>query len=271
MRRLIKVSNGVYGGRSIEDMELDKYTLLILGAGGHGKVAADAALKTEKYRRVCFLDDADIKQCMNFPVIGRCDQVFDKVRTCEIFVAIGNANVRKRFIEKLEAQGAEIATLIHPDAVVGRSVQIGIGSIVMAGAVLNSECKLGKGCIVNTCSSVDHECCIGDYVHISVGAHVAGAVDIGSGTWIGAGAVVNNNLHITDSCMIGSGAVVIKNIEEKGTYVGVPARRIKMNRTMEVSVKEGCEAGGIWGGVILRIKVASLLLLLARVQAWCGR
>lgn len=222
---MTETNNGVYGGRAIADMELDKYTLLILGAGGHGKVAADAAMKTNKYRRVCFLDDADIGQCMNFPVIGRCSQVFDMVSTCEIFVAIGNADIRKHFIEKLESQRSEIATLIHPSAVIGQGVEIGVGSIVMAGAVLNSECIIGKGCIVNTCSSVDHECRIGDYVHISVGAHVAGAVDIGDGTWIGAGAVVNNNLHITDSCMIGSGAVVVKSIEERGTYVGVPARK----------------------------------------------
>lgn len=87
----------------------------------------------------------------------------------EIFVAIGNADVRKKFIETLVEQGAAIATLIHPNAVIGEGVQIGIGSIVMAGAVLNPECKIGKGCIVNTCASVDHDCCIGAYVHISVG------------------------------------------------------------------------------------------------------
>ena len=56
---------------------------------------------------------------------------------------------------------------------------------------------------------------------------MAGTVSIGAGTWIGAGATVSNNLQICGGCMIGAGAVVIKSITESGTYVGVPAEKIK--------------------------------------------
>lgn len=215
--------------------------LLIVGAGGHGKVAADIAVKSNRYGRICFLDDAPLEQCTGFPVIGNCKEVFEYISAYQIFIAVGNADVRKYFLEALTDKGAEVVSLIHPTAAIGRDVQIGIGSIVAAGAVLNPECIIGKGCIVNTCASVDHDCRIGDYVHVAVGAHVAGAVTVGSGTWIGAGTVVNNNLHITDSCMIGSGAVVIKDIEERGTYVGVPARKIDMEE------KTG-KSEGMWGG-----------------------
>ena len=60
-----------------------------------------------------------------------------------------------------------------------------------------------------------------------MGAHIAGTVTVGQSTWIGAGAVVSNNLRICDNVMIGAGAVVIRDIEEPGTYVGVPARKIR--------------------------------------------
>lgn len=50
---------------------------------------------------------------------------------------------------------------------------------------------------------------------------------IGDRVWIGAGAVVNNNVAIYGSSMIGAGAVVIKNIEELGTYVGIPVKKVK--------------------------------------------
>lgn len=96
----------------------------------------------------------------------------------------------------------------------------------MAGAVVNPGSTIGKGCIINTCSSVDHDCQIGDYVHISIGAHLAGTVILGKNTWVGAGATISNNIEITSCCMIGAGAVVINDIIEKGTYVGVPARKI---------------------------------------------
>ena len=49
---------------------------------------------------------------------------------------------------------------------------------------------------------------------------------IGLKTWIGAGAIVLNNLSICDNCIVGAGAVVIKDLEEEGTYIGVPAKRL---------------------------------------------
>lgn len=202
----------------------------IIGTGGHGKVVADIAAR-KGYDDIFFFDDNNQNStCGAYPVVGTCDGLLRYIDKCEVFVAIGNAAVRKKLLEDLINRGAAIATLVHPDAVVGAGVQIGLGSAVMAGAVLNPECKIGRGCIVNTCASVDHDCRLGDYVHISVGAHVAGTVTIGNDTWIGAGAIVNNNLHITDSCMIGSGAVVIDDIVERGTYVGVPARMLRMER-----------------------------------------
>ena len=46
-------------------------------------------------------------------------------------------------------------------------------------------------------------------------------------TGLGTGATLVNNIRICDECLIGAGAVVIKNIDKNGTYVGVPARKIK--------------------------------------------
>ena len=43
---------------------------------------------------------------------------------------------------------------------------------------------------------------------------------------IGAGATVKNNTSICGECIIGAGAVVVKNIDQSGTYIGVPARMI---------------------------------------------
>jgi len=96
----------------------------------------------------------------------------------------------------------------------------------MAGAVINCCSTIGKGCIINTGATIDHDNCIGDYVHISPGVHTAGGVKIGNGSWLGIGSVVINNIDIHSGCTIGAGAVVVNNITEKGTYVGVPARKV---------------------------------------------
>ncbi len=202
--------------------------LVIIGASGHGRVAADVA-RRRGYREIVFLDDnRELRNCGKYPVIGTAAdfrRLVDEMRIpSEFFVAIGNAGIREALQKKLEYAGGTPVTLVHPDAVIGDEVRIGAGSVMMAGAVINPGTVIGGGCIINTSSSVDHDCMLGDYVHIAVGAHVAGNVVIGNAAWIGAGATISNNLRICDRCVIGAGAVVVSDIRKRGKYVGIPAK-----------------------------------------------
>lgn len=204
-----------------------KKKLLIIGASGHGKVVADIALKMNKWQSIAFLDDnKDIKTSIGLEVIGTSDDVFKHIDEYEIFVGIGNNTTRQRVHEMLETFGASIPVLIHPNAVVGEQVEVGFGTVVMAGVVINCCTSIGKGCIINTGSTVDHDNCIEDYVHISPGVHLAGTVKVGNGSWLGIGSVVSNNITITNGCKVGAGSVVVKDITEPGVYVGVPVRRV---------------------------------------------
>lgn len=201
--------------------------LIIIGASGHGKVVADIAV-LNGYEDIVFLDnDRGIKECAGFPVFGP-DSMAAELEG-DIFVAVGNADIRKRLMER--DCGRHFPILIHPSAVVASSAIIGEGSVIMAGAVINPGALIGKGVIVNTSSSIDHDCVVEDYVHIAVGAHLSGTVTVGCGTWIGAGATISNNVNICGGCMIGAGAIVIKDINEQGTYIGVPAKEIKKQKT----------------------------------------
>lgn len=193
--------------------------LVIVGASGHGKVAADIAIKVG-YTDVVFVDDDVSKtDCAGFPIIGRIQDA--RNLEGDKFVAIGNSAIRQKFMEEFTT-----VKLIHPNAVISRRVTIEEGTIIMAGAVINSDTYIGRGCIINTCASIDHDCSLGNYSHVAVGAHLCGTVKIGDSTWIGAGATISNNVCVTENCVIGAGAVVVNNIENKGTYVGVPAREI---------------------------------------------
>ena len=201
--------------------------LVIVGAGGHGRVAADVAKKMGEYDEVFFLDDCTTGTSGGYTIKGRICDARAYVDDSVFFVAVGNNEVRKKIMLSLEKMGSEIATLIHPSAQIGSDVSIEAGTILMAGSVVNNGSKIGKGVIVNTCASVDHDCVIDDFVHISVGAHIAGTVRVGEQTMLGAGATVINNVCICDRCVIGAGAVVVGEISDSGTYVGVPARKIK--------------------------------------------
>lgn len=198
--------------------------LVIIGAGGHGNVIADIAVKNG-YSDIVFLDDdPGAEECGGFSVAGKTSDI-EKYKDCDFIVAIGNPEVREQITRKLE--GFRLVTLIHPAAVIGRNVEIGKGTVVMAGAVINPQTKIGEGCIINTCSSVDHNSCIADFVHVSIGAHLGGTVFVGKGTWIGAGVTVSNDISICECCMIGAGAVVVSNIDQPGTYIGVPVFKIR--------------------------------------------
>ena len=199
--------------------------LIIVGASGHGEVVSDIAM-LNGYTDIAFLDDDEtVGECNAYPVLGRIVTA-PRYPKADFIVAIGNANARERIQNLLIENGLNVVSLVHPKAVVAKHVDIGVGSVVMAGVVINTNTVIGRGCIINTCASVDHDCCISGFVHVSVGAHIAGGVDIGLRTWIGIGAAVVNNIVISRDCMIGAGAVVIDNIVQPGTYVGVPARRI---------------------------------------------
>lgn len=197
-----------------------KVKLTIIGASGHGKVVADIA-RLNGYDTIEFLDDdPTVLSCGGYPVVGNTDRIV----IGDSFVAIGNADTRKKL-----SNSKKNITLIHPSAIIAEGVEIGEGSVVMAGVVINSGTVIGKGCIINTSSSIDHDCLIGDFCHIAVGSHLCGTVKVGKMTWIGAGATVSNNVNICGDCTIGAGAVVVNDIKEPGIYVGVPAKMIKRN------------------------------------------
>ncbi len=200
--------------------------VIIIGASGHGKVVADIVVQSGD-QALGFLDDAiDLPgEICGIPVLGAVSE-YSKYPEAWFVIAIGSAAVRRKIADSMP--DVRWYTAIHPSAVVSpMETAIGRGTVVMANAVINPCARIGRHCIINTSAVVEHDNQIGDYAHISVGAKLAGTVTIGESTWVGIGAVVSNNLTICPECMIGAGAAVVKNIEEHGTYVGVPARKVK--------------------------------------------
>ncbi len=191
--------------------------LLIIGAGGHGRVAADIASHCG-YRDIAYLDDTPREG-----VIGTVADARLYLEKADFFVAIGDSYVRQRIQCELDAMGASVITLIHPHAVVAGGAVIGRGVMLAAGAIICVDAVIGDGVIVNTAASVDHDSRVGAFSHVSVGAHVCGTVQIGKRSWIGAGATVINNMVIGDDCMIGAGAEGVKPITDSGLYKGIPA------------------------------------------------
>lgn len=198
--------------------------LVIIGAGGHGKVIADNALKNG-YTDIKFLDDCTVGECMGFPIVGTSADA-EKLNDgkTDFIIGIGNNAIRKKIAKKYSVNWV---SLIHPSSQIAVNVTIGKGTVIMANAVVNPCAEIGNHCIINTAAVVEHDNVIEDYVHISPRAALGGTVCVGEETHIGIGATVINNIEICGKCIIGASSAVIRNIENSGTYVGVPARKIK--------------------------------------------
>lgn len=200
-------------------------TLVVVGAGGHGKVVADAAEASGRWQNIVFVDKRwpELKSCAHWLVVAQNVNDFPSAEYLDFIVAIGDNRTRARVFGQCVEAGLNPVSIIHPSAVISRYAEIGLGSVVFAGSVINIGAKLGICTIVNTGATIDHDCEIGEYVHISPGANLAGEVTVGYFSWIGIGASVKQCLTITGDVVVGAGACVVSNILDPGTYVGVPA------------------------------------------------
>ncbi|WP_299667899.1 acetyltransferase [uncultured Ruegeria sp.] len=201
--------------------------LVILGAGGHGRVVADIAEQLG-WGEIVFLDpNWESLQCSGiWPVIesDRAEVLLNQPDYSEFVVGVGDNSQRAFLQNRLEDLGLPVATLVHPNAVVSRHANIAQGSVISAGAVVNVGSKIERGCIVNTNACVDHDCTIGPFCHVAPGAQLAADVTLRERVFVGLGASVRNGTTILSDAVVGAGAAVVTTVEQKQVVVGTPAR-----------------------------------------------
>lgn len=186
----------------------------LIGYGGHAReVMAQMGKKLP-----CFVDD----EYMNENTLPL--STFDP-KKYKVMVVLGNSKDRYDIVQKLPKE-TKYFSWFHPTSLIMKNVEIGEGSFVGAHCILTTNIKIGRHAILNRGNQVGHDCVIGDYFSMMPGAIVSGNVKIYDCVYMGCNSSIREKISIHSLSTIGMGASVVSNINDNGTYVGVPAKKL---------------------------------------------
>ncbi|WP_394838064.1 NeuD/PglB/VioB family sugar acetyltransferase [Pendulispora rubella] len=201
--------------------------LIVLGGGEHARVVIDAARsRPGEWTELGYSDRQPVPatdERLGLSWLGQDDEVLEKYGERAFFV-LGVGDPRRRRLIAERHPGVRWANVVHLNARVSPSVQVGHGIVVMAGAILNTGAKLGDHAIVNTGAIVEHDVSVGTLVHVGPAVAIGGGALIGDRATLGLGARIRDHVTVGADAVVGMGAVVVGNVETGLTVVGVPAR-----------------------------------------------
>jgi len=155
------------------------------------------------------------------------DEVIEKISSkFRFLIAIGNPEIRSNLAQKLKQKKLQQKTFVHPKSCISSKSSIALGSIIYPNVTIHKGVVLGDNVLVNSNATIGHETTVDEFSNIGPGASIGGCCKIGREVYIGIGASIIENIVISDQTLIGAGAVVIFDTKSKGTYVGVPAKKI---------------------------------------------
>lgn len=179
-----------------EDVLDDEPRIVIVGAGGYGRLALDVLVSAGfEHWIMGFYDDAHkalSERVRGFPILGDIAMLKSmlSVETVQVIVAITSNKDRLRVANSIRGLGGQFTTAIHPMAYVSDEASVGDGSVVAAGAVIHPGAVLGSHCYSGPQTVVDRD------------------AEVGAGVWISAGAVVGSGAHVGARVVLGQNSCV---------------------------------------------------------------
>lgn len=207
----------------------------IYGTNGMGRELREIALLMNKHEkcweRIVFIDDTKaagiLKGCEMIPF----DQFEKKYspKDIQIVIGMGEPSYKEAVWKRVKTAGYSLATIIHPDAEIAPSAELGEGVVVRKGSIISSDSKVGNNVIIQSYVIVGHDARVGNHCQISSFTDIAGHCEIGDRVFIGLNSCVKEETTIGNDAIISMGSVVMKNVSPSIIMMGNPARAIGEN------------------------------------------
>lgn len=212
--------------------------LVVVGAGEHARVVAEAAHAGGAWRPTGYTDRLDGVSADRPPEAGGralprlgtdealADRLADLAPADRPWLVLGFGGPPAARARAVAAFGPEArwGTVVHPAAWVSPTAALGAGVVVLAGAVVNTGAVLDDHAIVNSGAVVEHDARVGAHAHVAPGATIGGGAAIGGGAFVGLGAAVRDHVRVGSGATVGMGAAVVDDVADGTLVVGVPAR-----------------------------------------------
>jgi sugar O-acyltransferase (sialic acid O-acetyltransferase NeuD family) len=208
-------------------------SLLLVGAGGFARETAAAVQSVnavrDRWQLLGFLDDDPALRGREFEgvsVIGSVDEGVAEHPLARVVICTGGPQdyFSRARIVSLRLPRERYATVVHPAASVPASVDLGDGTVILAGAVATARCRIGSHVAVMPMVAVTHDVEVGDFVTLASGACLGGGARVQTGAYVGAGAIVRERLTVGAWSLLGMGAVLTRPVPPAEVWAGVPAR-----------------------------------------------
>lgn len=147
----------------------------------------------------------------------------------EVILGVGYSmmnQVRKDLFFRCKKKGFDIASFIHPSALISKGVEMGEGNIILECSVIQPFVTLGRGNLIWHSVKIAHDGVIGNFNTLCQNTSIAGASCVEDNCFLGNSCTVFGGLSIAKDTLVGAGAIVKRNT--KPYEVIVPAKSISL-------------------------------------------
>lgn len=193
---------------------MSKEKLLLVGAGGFGRMVAEQAMLQYD---CAFVDDGQPVGSVvcGIPVVGGIADMPELHKEYDsLEVGIGNNNFRVQVYEKAAALGYTFLNIIAPSAYISPFSEIGKGCVILQNACVQNGASVGDGVLLNAGAEVHCDATVKDYELIYTNGVIRAGAKVGRYARIGSNVTICNNATVPDGTDVPDCTAVHPEVKE---------------------------------------------------------